>query len=94
MITPFIAGAAALALLPLSATAQDHSGHDPHAGHAMPAAEPKTADPVDHSAMDHSSPSTPAEGSGTARLPANEGGHTGPHIDAGDDWMVMTRGFA
>lgn len=104
MITPFIAGAAALGLLPLSATAQDHSGHDPHAGHAMPAAEPKTADPVDHSAMDHgtmdhgamdhSSPSTPAEGSGTARLPANEGGHTGPHIDAGDDWIVMTRGFA
>ena len=30
----------------------------------------------------------------TARLPANEGGHTGPHLDAGDDWMVMTRGFA
>ena len=102
--TPLLVGAAALALLPLSAAAQDHSGHDPHAGHVMPAAEPKAADPVDHSAMDHgtmdhgamdhSNPATPAEGSGTARLPANEGGHTGLHIDAGDDWMVMTHGFA
>ena len=70
--TPLLAGAAALALLPLSATAQDHSGHDPHAGHVMPAAEPKAADPVDHSAMDHgtmdhgamdhSSPATPPKG--------------------------------
>lgn len=102
--TPLLAGAAALALLPLSATAQDHSGHDPHAGHVMPAAEPKAADPVDHSAMDHgtmdhsmtdhSNPASPAEGSGTARLPANEGGHSGLHIDAGGDWMVMAHGFA
>ena len=80
--TPLLAGAAALALLPLSATAQDHSEHDPHPGHVMPAADPNAADPVDHSAMDHGtmdhgamdhgamdhrSPTTPAEGSGTAR---------------------------
>ncbi len=97
--TPFLASAAALALFPLSAAAQDHGAHDPHAGHAMPAAEPKAADPVDHAAtdhgaMEHSNPATPAEGSGTARLPANEGGHSGLHIDAGDDWMVMAHGFA
>lgn len=36
----------------------------------------------------------PAEGSGTSRLPANEGGHTGLHIDAGGDWMVMAHGYA
>lgn len=36
----------------------------------------------------------PAEGSGTSRLPANEGGHTGLHIDAGGDWMAMAHGFA
>jgi hypothetical protein len=36
----------------------------------------------------------PAEGSGTSRLPGNEGGHTGLHIMPGDDWMVMLHGFA
>ena len=49
---------------------------------------------MDHSAVSHGDPASPAEGSGTARLPANEGGHTGLHIDAGDDWMVMAHGFA
>jgi len=61
--------------------------------------EPMDHARMDHSAMDHSAvghgdPASPAEGSGTARLPANEGGHTGLHIDAGDDWMVMAHGFA
>ena len=49
---------------------------------------------MDHSAMGHGDVASPAEGSGTARLPANEGGHSGLHIDAGDDWMVMAHGFA
>ena len=36
-----------------------------------------------------------AEGSGSSRLPAAEGGsHSGLHIDAGDDWMVMAHGYA
>ena len=36
-----------------------------------------------------------AEGSGTSRLPAAEGGsHSGLHIDAGDNWMVMAHGYA
>jgi hypothetical protein len=35
-----------------------------------------------------------ADGSGTSRLPGNEGGHTGLHIMPGDDWMVMLHGFA
>ena len=36
----------------------------------------------------------PAEGSGTSRLPGNEGGHTGLHIMPGDDWMLMLHGYA
>jgi hypothetical protein len=35
-----------------------------------------------------------AKGSGTSRLPGNEGGHTGLHIDAGKNWMVMLHGYA
>jgi hypothetical protein len=33
-------------------------------------------------------------GSGTSRIPGNEGGHSGLHIVPGDDWMVMLHGFA
>jgi hypothetical protein len=36
----------------------------------------------------------PAQGSGTSRLPSNEGGHTGLHIMPGDDWMLMLHGYA
>lgn len=90
---PFLAGAVALAFFSPSAAAQDHGGHD------MSAATPSGDEPMDplrmdHSAVGHGDPASPAEGSGTARLPANEGGHTGLHIDAGDDWMVMAHGFA
>lgn len=36
-----------------------------------------------------------AEGSGTSRLPAVEGGgHSGLHFNAGGDWMVMAHGYA
>ena len=38
--------------------------------------------------MGNSRPGDPAEGSGTARLPANEGAMRGAHLMAGD-WMVM-----
>jgi hypothetical protein len=38
---------------------------------------------------------SPSEGSGTSRLPGNEGGHhSGLHIDAGNDWMLMLHGYA
>ena len=43
--------------------------------------------------MDHSSPATPAEGSGTSRLPAAEGAMHGLHFTPGD-WMVMYHGYA
>lgn len=78
--TPF-AGACALALFAVPAVAQDHSAHT---GHTMPEAAATTP---------QSSPA-PAEGSGTSRLPANEGAMQGIHINAGDDWMVMAHGYA
>lgn len=53
MKTPFMAGRGRARPPPSVRYHASHSGHDPRAGHAMPAAEPKTADPVDHSAMDH-----------------------------------------
>lgn len=102
MKTHFLASAAALALLPLSAAAQDHDAQDAHATHADPSSQPPA--PVDHQAMGHramehgvmhdTAAPRPAEGSGSARLPANEGGHSGLHIDAGGDWMLMAHGFA
>ncbi|WP_246553462.1 hypothetical protein [Sphingopyxis soli] len=90
---PFLAGAAALAFLSPSTAAQDHGGHDRSAG-APSDDEAMDHSRMDHSAMGHGDVASPAEGSGTARLPANEGGHSGLHIDAGDDWMVMAHGFA
>lgn len=79
--------AATLAAAPASA-----QQHDPHAGHnehAPPA-------PMDHSAMGHGTTDTaptPAQGSGTSRLPATEGGMHGLHAMSGD-WMLMAHGYA
>ena len=64
---------------------------------------------MDHSSMDHSKMGhdsmngevviadrrlpVPADGSGTSRLPANEGGHHGLHISPGGGWMPMLHGY-
>jgi hypothetical protein len=85
--------AAALSGSPAFAQA-DHSHHN-----APPA-------PIDHSKMNHGSepaedlqPITgtpnkePAAGSGTSRLPGNEGMMHGVHLTSGD-WMVMFHGYA
>lgn len=77
------------------------------AGPAMMFAQPATAQhaghgedhsTMNHAEMDHSSHEmggaanwAPAEGSGTARLPATEGEMTGWHLTSGD-WMVMAHG--
>jgi hypothetical protein len=37
---------------------------------------------------------TPMHGSGTSRLPGNEGGMHGLHLNVADDWMVMAHGYA
>ncbi|MFN3452534.1 MAG: hypothetical protein ACK4ZE_10300 [Sphingorhabdus sp.] len=95
--------ASALALHAVPAVAQDHSQMD-HSQHQT-APAPK-ADPVDHSKMDHSkmghdmaatsanTAGKPAEGSGTSRLPGNEGGMHGVHLAIAKDWMVMAHGYA
>ncbi len=60
---------------------------------------------MDHSGMDHDnatkehsmapmSKDGPAEGSGTSRLPANEGAMHGLHLMPGSDWMIMLHGYA
>ena len=83
----------------------DHSQHQAgssqpdHSGHAAQAATAPTdhsahANPVateDHSGHDMGG-DLPAEGSGTARLPAMEGGMHGLHLASGD-WMVMAHGY-
>jgi hypothetical protein len=98
-----LAGASALAILADPAAAQDHSQMDHSQHQAAPA--PKS-DPVDHSKMDHSKMGhdmttmpaetfdKPAEGSGTSRLPAKEGGMHGLHLNLAEDWMVMAHGYA
>lgn len=86
----FLATASALALLsPLPALAQEHD----HSGHEM---ETATESPTDHATMDHVEHAAeemklPAEGSGTARLPASEGAMKGLHFSSGD-WMLMAHG--
>jgi len=79
--------AATLAAAPALARQQDP--HADHNEHAPPA-------PVDHEAMGHATtdtPQDPAQGSGTSRLPVDEGGMRGLHIMSGD-WMLMAHGYA
>ena len=66
------------------ALAQDHS-HMDHTQHA-----PDTEAEKDSCSTITSCPPliSAAEGSGTARLPGNEGGMHGLHLPVADDWMV------
>lgn len=96
-------GVSALALHAVPAVAQDHSQMD-HAQHST--APTPNAGPVDHSKMDHAkmghdmaampaaTSGNPAEGSGTSRLPGNEGDMHGLHLPVAKDWMVMAHGYA
>ena len=88
------------------AWAQNHEGHE-QMGHGVTNAEtpPSKREGMDHSghdmmAMDgmdmshDDAPRSAAQGSGTSRLPGNEGGMHGLHIMPGDDWMLMLHGYA
>lgn len=104
MKTVWLTGAA-FALLSTPLAAQDHSGHGEA---SAPASTPAPAEsPMDHGSMDHAQSdhaamghgataeiaSTPfGEGSGTARIPGNEGGMHGLHLESGE-WMVMAHGY-
>ncbi len=72
-----------LAALPLPAFAQemDHS-------------QMEHGQPMEHDPISAVLPIQSAQGSGTSRLPSNEGGMHGLHINAGGDWMVMAHGYA
>jgi hypothetical protein len=93
--------AATAAALVTPAAAQDHMSHDeapqasapadPHAGH-RPTQETAPA-PMDHSMHADQEPVLPTPGSGTALLPAAEGGMRGVHLATGD-WMVMAHASA
>lgn len=74
---------------PAVAQEHDHSQMD-HAQHQSPTAPQPTEM---HRGLSATS-TAPAEGSGTARLPENEGGMHGLHIDAGKGWMLMAHGYA
>ena len=73
------------------ALAQDHSGHDMS---GMDHSQTEHGEPREHDPISATPPGwTPAEGSGTSRLPGNEGGMHGLHIDAGNNWMLMAHGY-
>ncbi len=86
--------------------AQEHDGHamppaapgpvDPHAGHGphtMPGPPDAMVEDEDIYEPRVVLPNT-AEGSGTARLPGNEGAMHGLHLMPGGGWMVMVHGQA
>jgi hypothetical protein len=100
LIIPALLGATALAS---PALGQDHTGHegqDMGSMQHLPSGEQPQAKPmegVDHSGHDMSGmdmtddPASFGEGSGTARLPGNEGMMHGLHLMSGD-WMFMAHG--
>jgi hypothetical protein len=84
-----LAATAAAALLATPAAAQmthDMGQHDGHMPEPSPAPEPMAH-------MHHMATASPgfAQGSGTSRLPANEGMMPSLHVQAGD-WMLMAHG--
>lgn len=88
----------AAALLPLPALAQSMPGMAMPAPGPTPAPAPMQDMPMDHAAMPGMTMEAPASansapGSGTARLPAAEGGMRGLHWMPGG-WMVMAHGYA
>lgn len=101
-----LAGAATLALLPFPAAAQEHERHDAHAGHGAQIVTPLTMRPdyregcfsvgalLDDGSNIDGMKCNIASGSGTARIPAADGGHDGLHFDLGGDWMAMFHGHA
>lgn len=88
----FLSSASALALA-LSAQAAQAQEHDhSQMDHSQHQAAPAVTENHEGHTM---AAVVPAEGSGTSRLPAAEGGgHSGLHIEAGNDWMVMAHGYA
>jgi hypothetical protein len=100
--TTALAAALAATAITSPASAQDHSGHTMSMPAPTPAPTPEQAmdhprkdhDSMDHGAMDHGSMDHGGEGSGTARLPANETMNHGAMIGLGGNASLMLHGFA
>ena len=93
MQTQLLASAALALALPVAAQAQ-HTGHTPPVSVTTPPPTPQhDHSAMDHSAMGHTPPAGPAEGSGTARLPQAEGMMPGLHFDLGSGWQGMAHGY-
>jgi hypothetical protein len=100
----------AVFISPKAAFAQDHDHSQMDHSQSAPPPKEEAMDPnmpgMDHSKMDDKDQEleVPAawylarpfktEGSGTSRLPGNEGAMHGLHLMPGDDWMVMLHGYA
>ncbi|MEY3704626.1 MAG: hypothetical protein RLZZ561_2246 [Pseudomonadota bacterium] len=80
--------AALMSATMMAAPALAQSTNTPHMDHSHMGHEMSSPDMAP---MKHSSAAAFAEGSGTARLPSNEGAMHGLHIPA-RDWMVMAHG--
>ncbi|WP_246155992.1 hypothetical protein [Sphingorhabdus profundilacus] len=79
--------APSLGCLSVPAAAQDHGQMDhSQMGHAV-------TEPEGEVVIADRRISVSAEGSGTSRLPGNEGGMHGLHLEIAHDWMVMTHGY-
>ncbi len=75
-----------LAALPVTVQAQEMDPNMPGMDHSEPKADAfGCAGDCEYAAR----PPRPAAGSGTSRLPGNEGAMHGLHIMPGDNWMVM-----
>ena len=88
--SPFRGGIYAALLfvaLPLPALAQEMD----HSQHQM---TDEKNDELNHPSIMSERLVFPGQGSGTSRLPGNEGGMHGLHLGAGSDWMVMAHGYA
>ena len=101
--------ALAMLAAPAFAQDHSQMDHSQHQVASEPAAKPVDHSKMDHSQMvsddeanrdscftntSCAQPLLAAEGSGTARLPGNEGGMHGLHLNVADDWMVMAHGYA
>jgi hypothetical protein len=100
--THFLAASLA-AILTVPAAAQDHDHSQMNHSQSAPPQKEEAITPnmpgIDHGIMDGATditgaPLPNAQGSGTSRLPVNEGAMHGLHLTPGGGWMVMLHGYA
>ncbi|HMS20233.1 hypothetical protein [uncultured Sphingorhabdus sp.] len=92
----YFSGASALALImsAQSAQAQEHDHSQIKQEDYVEETLNGKPTGVEHGYLDVASTPSPVIGSGTSRLPGNEGGMHGLHIMPGNDWMIMAHGYA